>query len=194
MAESLSAAAFRASDNLQRIVDYLRKIAKHAEALPPATAATSDCYVGIQSLTDDVDVSADLLRKQCQHCLEGLAAVQGLSCPDSLMDDLISRMFSTSSERMDAEPTVATINSTEAMDTKAYLSGLVSSRTPSSIAEAEPALLREAEADAHARLARLPCPLSNSRYAPRTPGAWPSSPRVIAADSRPPRRQTAART
>lgn len=120
---SQSAQLARSADALQQVVDYARRLSQHADGLPPATAKTADLYVALQSLSEDADAAAAALRSQCLACLEGLAAVQGLSCDEATLDAILNRIFSGGSELADA-PSVMSMSSSDALATSTYLDGL----------------------------------------------------------------------
>merc|ERR1719487_704508 len=81
-----AAQLLQSARDMQCVVTYAERLASHAERLPPATEKTADLHTSIQDLTDDLGTAARALRAQCLSALEGLAAVQGLACPDELMD------------------------------------------------------------------------------------------------------------
>ena len=118
----------RSAAILQETALLVARLAKHADRLQCATAETADLHTDLQALSDDVVQSARALKKQCQPCLESLAAVQGLSCSDDLMDELLHRMFSTNSTDMDVGvgvPTLSPMTSSDALSTSRLLHGIV---------------------------------------------------------------------
>jgi len=133
---------------MQQVVTYSQRLAAYADRLPPATEKTADLHTSIQMLTDDLGNAAHALRTQCLAALEGFAAVQGLSCPDELMDEILHRIFS-GSETVDAlaaeapmltstpsdapmltstpsdAPMLTSMSSSDAITTSQFLSGIL---------------------------------------------------------------------
>ena len=91
----------RSAQSLHEVAHLVARLAKHADHLQRATAETADLHTSHQALSDVLVVAASALKTQCQPCLESLAAVQGLSCSDDLMDELLHRMFSSKSTDME---------------------------------------------------------------------------------------------
>lgn len=125
VARSTSQQLLRSAAALQAVADYSRRLAAHADHLPVANASTADVLLNLQTLTDDMDAAANSLRGQCQTCLEGIGAVQGLSCPDSVMDELMNRLFSASDQQDATVPSVTSMSSADALATSAYLNKLI---------------------------------------------------------------------
>ena len=125
---SSSAQLLRSATALQAVAETSRRLAAHAERLPvAASAATADVLLNLQNLTDDMDAAADSLRGQCATCLEGLASMQSLSCPDHAMDELMNRLFSGSCDQDAVVPMVSTMSSADALATSTYLHALIAS-------------------------------------------------------------------
>lgn len=124
VARSTSQQLLRSAAALQSVADYSRRLAAHTDHLPVANASTADVLLNLQTLTDDMDTAANSLRGQCQTCLEGVAAVSGMSCPDSVMDELMNRLFSGDQDAA-APPTVTSMSSADALATSTYLNKLI---------------------------------------------------------------------
>jgi hypothetical protein len=117
----------RSAQSLHEVAHLVARLAKHADHLQCATAATADLHTSLQALSDDLVVTASTLKIQCQPYLENLAAVQGLSCSDDLMDELLHRMFSSKSTDMEdvGMPMLSPMTSLDALSTCQLLDGLV---------------------------------------------------------------------
>ena len=117
----------RSAQSLHEVAHLVARLAKHADHLQRATAETADLHTSLQALSDDLVVAASALKTQCQPCLESLAAVQGLSCSDDLMDELLHRMFSSKSTDMEdaGMPMLSPMTSLDAISTSQLLDGFV---------------------------------------------------------------------
>ena len=121
----------RSAASLHEVAHLVSRLAKHADHLPCATAETADLHTNLQALSDDLALAAGALKTQCQPCLENLAAVQGLSCSDELMDALLHRIFSSKSTEMEdagepmLSPMLSPMTSSDALATCQLLNGIV---------------------------------------------------------------------
>ena len=115
--------------SLQELAHLVARLAKHADHLPCAMAETADVhnvYTNLQALSDDVAQTSSALKTQCCACLESLATVQGLSCSDDLMDEILHRIFSTSTDMSDVgAPMLSPMTSSDALSTSQLLDGIV---------------------------------------------------------------------
>lgn len=135
----------RSATQLAEVAAIVARLSKHGDRLPCATATTADVHTSLQALSDDAAQAASKLRAQCQACLEGLAAVRGLSCSDEFMDELLQRIFSANSTGSAADmevsstsaPVLSSMTSSDAVSTTQFLDGILAASNGSGQASVE---------------------------------------------------------